>query len=270
MAKIHSDYLINKYGSDKIKNKRYQRVIQEILLNQQKNISNKISKLESEHWKKALNKISTKEKQFILPDVQEVLPKRSVFIIKSAEKGKMLTDTIKDKLTKDLRNIMTEYKIKGGKTKYIIRGGKKTGVISPKIIKEFENKITETFTEYTKKNPKFNMPTNIHAIAVTETRSTINNIKQEYMKELKRKNPDLKIKKQWIHNPSLSKYGRLGHIKQNGKTINEDEMFAVENWTTHKKPLYLGITYMTAPHDKNAGAEQVICCNCDVIYYISK
>ena len=63
--------------------------------------------------------------------------------------------------------------------------------------------------------------------------------------------------KMWVHRPSKSP--RDNHVFLDGMIIETNESFQVvaENGTTD---------YMRYPHDENASAENVINCNCQVVY----
>lgn len=249
----------------------YQDLISKVIDVNTHKISTAIGRVSKTDWNKALKKITTKEKQFILPDISDVLPKRSVFTRKSAIDGKLITDTLKDRLNKDLRESMQTFTLKTGEQNIIRRRGTKAGLINPKVVKGFEGKITETFKNYVKKDPRYNMPANIHTIAVTETRKTINDMKNRYAEKLNKKNPDLVIQKEWVHNRSLSKTPRLGHLKANGMRVDIDKDFILSTYKMISgKWIYTGIAKMKYPHDPMAEAGETIGCNCEAKYIMKK
>lgn len=263
MAKIFLDRLRKRYNYT---GESYKNLIDKIITNNSENISRRIGEISQDTWSKSLNAI--KKGKFIIPRVEEVLPKRSVFIIKGANQGKILSDNLRDRLTKNLRDTLNDFTPKTKEPKFLKRRGEERGKINTKLIEEFESRIQETFTNYTKRDKALKMPTNIHEIAVTEMRSSIDSMKEGYVNELKKKNKDtLKMVKTWIHNKSLSKKFRRGHRNLNEKSKPMDEPFKVGLYKRIGKRWYLIRTdEMMRPHDPNASADQVIGCSCEARY----
>ena len=114
------------------------------------------------------------------------------------------------------------------------------------------------------------MPTNVHAIAVTEFRSTVGAINEAYTDKLMEKNPDLTVRVQWIHNRSLSKEPRPGHVAMDGKMVKKGEYFRVPVYEKKGKRWLRTGNYvlMRRPHDPDAPPGQVIQCNCDAKYIV--
>lgn len=271
--KLSQDRLKKKYGKSPGGGfgGKYAEVMAEVIAFNSEKVSNAINRLSSEKWSKALKNISTKEKRFVLPDVSDVLPRRSVFAKKSLEKGTIISQTIKDRLNADLRAVLKDFTTETGQASFVRRTGKLAGTINPDLVERFEATIEKTFQSYTKKNPKLGMPTNIHAIAVTETRTTINEIKTLFVEKVIEKNPEVKVKKQWLHNPGLSKEPRPGHAKMHLKTIGIDDKFKVPRFFKERgKWVQYGNTPMDRPHDPTAPLDQIITCNCDIQYLVSK
>jgi hypothetical protein len=267
MAKIKSDRLIKKYGKTNIRNGKYQALMNEVLANNNEAISRAILRQSRSSWDKGLKKITTKEKQFIMPSLQDVLPKRSVFASKSAESGKFIMDTLKDRLTKDLRTTLDTFTEKTGEQRYIRRRGKLAGTINPKVIKDFQKSIRGTFENYRKIDPKYGMPSNIHNIAVTEVRTVVNNAKRAYTETLLRKNKDLEAKKKWRHNKSLSREPRRGHQEADGQEVGFNEMFVLNTYKMVKgKRIYTGKIQCQHPHSEELPLDEKVSCNCG--YYI--
>jgi hypothetical protein len=267
MAKLKLYNLIKKYNiSDRpLTDKKYSLIMDEVLNNNSENINRAINRISKTRWEKELLKLQKKHKRFILPEMQEVLPKRSIFIKKTIEHRKLISQTLKDKLTKNLRDMMIE-------KDYIIRTGINAGKINPKFIKEFQNNIKNTFEEYTKKDPRIGTPTNIRNIAITEVRSAVNEIKKEYVSKMLQKNPDVKTMKKWIHNTSLSrnkKDVRLPHVEiaeEPAIPFNQDFVLNQYNITQRngvKIYTKIGEVSMSHPHDKKGGAENLVGCHCD-------
>lgn len=249
MAKIHLDRMRRKYG---FTGERYRELLQKIMAQNTINISNALGRMSRANWEKAAKKVSRKEKRFVVPDVSEVLPKKGIFVRKAAIDGTRITDALRDKLTKNLRDSMLKFTPKTGEATFIFRRGVKAGRVNPKLVKSFEEEITKTFAGYTKTNKQYGMPTNIHSIAVTEVRSAADEVKFRYVEEIARKNPDFQVRKKWIHNKALSENPRPHHMAIDGQTVEWSDRFTLGNG--------FKIRY---PHDPEAPAEEVINCHCD-------
>ncbi len=278
MAKIHIKRLQRKFDFNEgdVKGLNYRKVMQDIIANQTRNISRSIARMTNQSFDKQIKELIKrepkrgKEKQVVLPTTNEILPAKSLFIRKAAEKGNYITDTLRDQLTKNLRESLGEFKTKTGELGFIRRRGELAGTINPKLIKVFEKKITETFKEYTEIDPKFKVPSNIRDIAVTEIRATIDDIKHRYNQRLLDTNRDIiRMEKQWIHNKGQSRKFRVNHRLMNGIRIDMNETFVVPNFRINKNSIVdLGESLMRFPHDPNAPPEQVINCNCETKYYM--
>jgi hypothetical protein len=222
-------------------------------------VSKKILKVTDDSFKNEMRKFrheGSKEKRVVLPDVTDVLPKRSVFIRKAADKGQLISESLRRKLTTDLRQILE-------KPDYMVKRGKLAGTLKAQALDEFRAKITETFQGYTKRDPKFGMPRNIEAIARTEVRSTIDQMKNEYMGQLSKNNPDVEVVKTWKHNRRFSKAPRIHHAALNGKSVLYNESFVTKN----EKGQEIVIPY---PHHESLPPEEVISCSCEVIHTIRR
>lgn len=249
MAKFHLDRIRRKYG---FTGERYRELLQQIIAVNSGNMARAMGRLSKEHYDKAAKKVSTKEQKFIVPDVSEVIPKRGVFARKAAIDGKRMTDKLRDRITKDLRDTMNQFTPKTGEATFLFRRGAKAGKVNPKLIDDFEGRIRKSFENYTKVDPSYGVPRNIHTIAVTEVRSVADEVKASYVEALAKKNPDFQIRKRWVHNKRLSENPRPHHMSINGQTVDWDDMFTLGN----------GVK-MRYPHDPLAPAEEVISCHCD-------
>jgi hypothetical protein len=255
MAKVHLDRLKEKYGWT---GGSYTNLMREIVATETGNISRAIGRLSKDNFENAKNKMPKNRRQrFIVPDVSEVLPKRSVHVRKAAERGKLLTDELRDGLTKDLRDTMQQFTPKTGEQMMVVRRGEKAGRVNEKLVKDFQKRIEGTFAGYTKKDKTYGVPPNVQQIATTEVRSTVNQIKQSYMQRMLKKNPDIRAEKKWIHNTSLSQQPRENHLAMDGKTVEWNERFVLPN----------GVS-MLHPHDPDAPASEVISCHCDYEIYL--
>lgn len=270
MAKVHLDRIAKRFGTEGWSGGMYRSLMQIILSENTESISNKIAKLNQSDWNKALKKITPVEKKFIMPDISSVLPKRSVFIRKGAEQGTILSDTLRDRLTKDLRDTLNQFTPKTGEAKFLKRRGAEAGKINNKLVIQFEKTISNTFKNYTKKDPKYGMPPNIHNIAVTEMRSTINTIKSQYTAKMLEENPDMIVLKQWIQNRSLAVEPRKGHgIVSSRKPIPLNKYYNVPHYIKKgKKLIRVRTDLMMHPHDPDAPADTVIGCNCEEVHII--
>jgi hypothetical protein len=259
MAKFHLDRLKKKYENIPVKGKTYEALMTEVISHNSERVSRKILKVDEDNWNRALKKITPKEKTFVVPDVSEVLPKQSVFVRKAAEQGDLMRDTLRDELNKNLRETLDTFTEKTKEATYIRRRGVGAGKINEKLIKQFEQNITTTFQGYTKKDPKFGMPTNIHTIAVTEMRSTINNIQYDYVDKLISDNEDIEFNKTWKQNKRMAKEPRRGHDEVDNIKIPMRDLFQVPRYKKIRgKWARIGTTMMRYPHDPNAPPDQVI------------
>jgi len=261
LAKLHLDRLRKKYN---YRGGSLNDLMEKLIAQNSENISKKALRNTKANWEKAIERITTKKDKFIAPRVDEVLPEKGIFVNKAVERGKLITDTLRDSLTSNMRRTIKEFRTEVGEPTFIRRRGAKAGTINPKLIDSFEKKIRLTFQEYTKKDPRFGVPGNVKEIATTEMRSNINDMKLQYMKKLNEKNEGkLKVKKTWIHNATLSRNPRKGHRAQDNRSIAIDKKFKVKA----EDGL---IDLMDRPHDPKAPPGQVIGCNCDLIFSARK
>jgi hypothetical protein len=271
MAKFHLDYLRKRYPKTVFSGSNYAKLMEAILTHNSEKIANKTSQMTKESFKPLISKIGPgEEKRFILPDISDVLPKQSVFIKKGAEQGKLIRDTLRDALTKNLRDTLAEHH--GNKLASMVsRRGSNAGRISPDLINKFQDSITQTFEAYTKKDPKIGIPTNIRAIAITEVRSTINEIKDKYIARMLAVNPEYQVTKEWIHNTRNEKEPRPGHRMIDGVKIPYYESFSVPYYKKIEgKWVYQGVDYAKHPHESGMPARFLVNCNCECSYYIQR
>lgn len=147
----------------------------------------------------------------------------NVTVRKGAEDGKMITDTLRDTLTRGLRKAITD-----------------NPNDTEKAITQMQSHIKDTFATYTTSHAKM--------IAVTEVRSSVDLSKAEYIRELIARNPNkLRVTKKWIHHDHLVKVPRLTHKAIDGEKV------------LFNQPFSIGLMY---PHDPNAPASEVIGCQC--------
>ena len=274
MSKIHIDRLAKSLGLDPkdIRGIKYEKLVQAICVKNSENISKKVTKINQDEWSRAMDKIGTKEKRFIVPSLNDVMSRNNVSIRKSAENGTLISNTLHEGLVKTLNRTMQDFTEKTGEMTYVARRGKTAGKINVGLIEKFEQNLTKTFQNYTKKDPEFGMPTNVHTIAVTEMRSTINTANHLYVETLNEKNPDLIMQKVWVHNGGLSKESRPGHEKVAQQTarkpIDVSEFFEIPYYFKYKGKWRkgAGTISMQHPHSGEGGPEEEIGCNCEVRY----
>lgn len=209
--------LAKKYGVD-IEGTTYAKVVQEIINENVARASKKMGGLSNRRMKQAFAD-SIKDGIVDLP----VYAISNLTVRKGAEDGKMITDTLRDVLTRGLRKAITD-----------------NPNDTEKAIAQMQSHIKDTFTTYTTSHAKM--------IAVTEVRSSVDLSKAEYVRELIARNPNkLRVIKKWIHHDHLVKTPRLTHKAIDGEKVLFDQPFSI------------GLMY---PHDPNAPASEVIGCQC--------
>lgn len=260
MASTYFKRLVDKYGSDSLKGQRYNAMIKEVLAHNNIKAGRAVGRIENQQYLDQAKRISkTNKKTLKLPDLTEVLPKRSVFLIKSADSGQAISMSLRTALEKDLRDTLNKFQAEG-KQKMEFQAGRGTGKINPELVKEFQKSIIQTYESRTKRDPRTGVPPSVRNIAVTEIRSTVGMIKDNYKETMLKKNPNLRAMKTWIHNRRLSKHPRLSHMEHNYHTIGDKEKFKVSS------PKRAGFDLMDRPHDIKAPLDQVIGCSCDIVY----
>ena len=209
--------LAKKYGVD-IEGATYAKVVQEIINENVARASKKMGNLSNRRMKQAFAD-SIKDGIVTLPDY--AIP--NVTVRKGAEDGKMITDTLRDVLTRGLRKAITD-----------------NPNDTEKAIAQMQSHVKGTFATYTTSHAKM--------IAVTEVRSSVDLSKAEYIRELIARNPNkLRVIKKWVHHDHLVKVPRLTHKAIDGEKV------------LFNQPFSIGLMY---PHDPNAPASEVIGCQC--------
>jgi hypothetical protein len=258
MAKVHLDRINKRYGWT---GGNYRELMGTIIAENTLSISHAVARTSHDIFSKEFHKLKgTKEKIMVLPDITEVVPKRSVFIRKGAERGKLISDSLRDKLAANLREVMN-------RPEYMTASGQYSGRLKRKIINDFESEITKTFENYTRKDPSFGVPSNVHAIAVTEIRSTVDQVKAEFMDRFLKKNPEASATKTWIHNSALAKNKR--NVRKHHLALNNVTIPVNKNFITHDHDTGQTII-MPYPHHHSLPPEQIISCHCEAVYRIKK
>jgi hypothetical protein len=273
VAKLHLDRLKYRFpyafAPGDMSGPNYRDLMSEIVANGHQNTQRAIARVHDDHFRKQAAKIKrSTTQQLMVPDISEVLPKRSVFIRKGAEQGNILSDSLRDELTKNLRSAVKEYLQTGGETMQYRRGVQR-GRINPELVDKLRGRLTDTFSGYTKPDAT-GIPPNIDAIANTEIRSAVSDIKHEYAKKLESSNPDrLYVMKTWRHFPRMSKRPRKSHAAMNGTSIPMSAMFHLPaEYAATGRKITDAVT-MAHPHDPSAPVEHVVSCHCECDYQVN-
>lgn len=240
-------YLKKKYGYS---GEKYQELVSKIIKENHEKIATEVLARDERKFKKNLKEIQPKrdQKKIVLPDTSAVI-RSSTTIIKAAQNGKLIADTLRENLRKKIKAVMIEEGITN-----------RNGTVKKKLSAKVQQGITQVFKDYVKKNPGESMPTNIKTIAVTETKFVVSNIRNEYIKRINAQtSEDYKIVKTWVHNTSMSASPRHPHEKLNGKKVEMDKPFVWKN----EDGIIIRANY---PHEPGLPASEVINCHCDVSY----
>lgn len=228
---------------------KYQNLITTIVSENHQKVAEAVLTTDKARFQKNLGELSPKTsrgKQIILPDIRNVIRKSNT-VIKAAEKGKLISETLRDRIKADVRQTLLENNVNTTR-----------GTVRKDLAAQLSNKLRETFAGYTRKDPSLGMPPNIHAIAVTETRTVVNNARLEYVRAVARESDRIAVKT-WVHNTSLSSKARRGHYLLDGTQIRLGEKFIIKD--EH------GRHYRAdGPHDPNLPASEVVSCNCELAF----
>ncbi len=267
MAKLYLDRLRKKYGAKGWTGKRYRELMALIIASNHENVDHAVSLRSDAYYRDQFRRLQkTTAVQLKVPPMEQLLPRRNVYLRKGATNGRMITDSLRDRLSYDLRQAVASF-MESGRGTMQYQKGEAIGRINPALIAQFESAIMKTFDNYTKSHGG-EIPSNISTIAETEIRSAISDIKHTYAQQLMARNPGrLIIVKKWKHNHKLSSEPRIGHEMMDGKTARMDVPFTVPMYRRLKTgKVYEGQTLMQHPHDPSAPPEQVINCHCECDY----
>ncbi len=249
-ARLKTNYKDNWSGDN------YQELIHKIIVENQKKISQSVLKSDQDRLHNNLNKIlpkGTDTKTLKIPDIDYAL-KRSSTLIKAADNSKLMSITRREEIRKVIKNVLTENPVQT-----------QAGTIRKDISRKVETGLRDYFDGYTKNSPPYGIPKNLHAIAVTETRSVVNNARREYMQMAKAELEDeCTILKSWVHNGTLSKHARSPHVSlAKSRPIELDQKFLVKSaeGKTH---------FADGPHDYALPPSEVINCSCEIRYSIKR
>lgn len=273
MAKFHLDRIKQKYGWT---GGKYQALMGAILAEQSEAISKRVGAIKKGKLSVAAGKIGKYTKTPVsVPDISEVLPGRSVWVRKGAERGKLLTDSLRDQLTRGLRKAVLDFIMEGTPTMQY-RKGWHAGRMNPELVVKFQQHVAKVFDAYAKRDPELGgVPRNVRTIADTEVRAVISEIKHGYVRALVARNPQVVMGvKTWIHHPNLSEVPRPGHARMNKRTVKLEEPFQVpvyirDGTSTRGRPKWKATgekVEMQHPHDPAAPISEVASCHCEVDY----
>lgn len=242
--------------------KKYATLMGKIITENQEKIANAVGHLDKRKIEKALKNalpVRAKEKIIKMPLPIDVI-RRSNVIRKAADNGQLMSKTRRAEMNDIIKRVL--------KTKQIETKG---GLVSKSIHLEVKKELNKYFANYTKNSPPFGIPKNLHAIAVTETKGAINNMRHEYMKASSdiSKKEGFAIYKKWRHNASLSlskgTQSRPNHIAMaRQKAIPMESQFELILLDSKVK------VSINNPHDSTLPASEVISCNCDVYYFFKR
>lgn len=239
--------MMKKYGWN---GHNFQDLMQAIVIDNRSKIAEAVLQTDQRRFGKNLKAIAPqyREKKIIIPEIGNIL-KKSPTIIKAAAQGKLITETLRDKLRKDVINSMVE----NGVTN-------KNGTVNKNVTRSLRGKINKTFSDYTKTDPTFKKPSNIEAIAVTESKTVINNVRNEYAREVSQnaESEGFTMKKTWIHNRAPGGMPRASHAALHGVSVGIDDVFTINDER--------GTYYTDHPHSPALPASQVILCRCELEY----
>lgn len=247
MARFDKKILMNKYRWN---GRNVSELMEKILSFNRTKIAEAVLTSDRRRFERNLKIIEPKfqEKKIVIPDVGNVI-RKSPTIIKAAERGKLIADTLRERIRKDIKAAMLENGVNN-----------KNGTVNKNVTRSLRAKLNTTFNDYTRKDPTFKTPTNIEAIAVTETRTVMNTVRNDYAKEVSQntQKDGFSMVKTWQHNRSPGGMPRKSHEALDGKTIGIEEKFTIMDNNQ---------TYLTEhPHSPVLPASQTITCRCELLY----
>lgn len=275
MPVAHLDRLRQRYGW---KGGKYQSLMSEIIAVQSEQLARRFAEIKKRKLDTMARAATKAGVQVLVPDLTEVLPGKSVHVKKAAERGKLLTDSLRAQLAKGLRKAVFDFLGEGQPIMQQQRGAKR-GRMNPKLVASFQDHVVKTFSAYTKRDPEIGVPANVGTIAVTEVQSIINEIKQRYNETVADRNAGvIEADKTWRHFPSRSQEPRRGHRAMSGRTIPLADRFKVPEYErvgTVKSGPNKGrgkfrrtgaYVFMLHPHDPDAPISEVASCHCELDY----
>ena len=242
------------------KGKKYSTLMGKIITENQEKIVSAVGHLDKKKIEKALKNalpVRAKEKIVKMPLPMDVM-RRSNVIRKAADNGQLMSKTRRLEMNDLIKRVLKNNQIET-----------LGGTVSKNIHLKVKKELNQYFVNYTKNSPPYGVPKNLHAIAVTETKGAINNMRHVYMQESSKVSAKegYAIYKKWRHNASLSisKKPRKNHIDMGKeKAISINEPFLLKR--LDGKPTIS----INNPHDSMLPASEVVSCNCDVYYFFKR
>ena len=257
--------LATKYGKTDIHGAKYEDLIGEVIAYNTRKVQTQLYDNETKRTKETARLRSPTGKRVVLPPLEEVMTPEAVRVRKAADSGKVITDTLRQRLSDNLRTALMARR-ESGKPLYVQGQGAEAGRLDQEVVREFEALITQTFSTYCRRTKNlaggFDPPGNLHEIAVTEVGAAVDELKNAYTKRILALNDDLEATKKWHQYTRLSKEARPHHGVVNGQEIPIDQPFPVPLYVKRRGEwIDTGIvTYMQYPHDGQAPASQVVSC----------
>lgn len=253
------DRLLKRLKPKGFKGNNFGETIENVMADSRLEVAQKTAGKAQAQWESVLKRIGLEPDTIRMPTTPDLILDEELYRVNALKRGKLVSKNLKEMISEDLRATLRDFLTsKPGEPTMLKRIGSKAGAMNPALVDAFHDRISRTFEGYTGRNPA-----NIRAIAITETRSAVNEIKMDYMRKLVRHSMGkLNVVKVWIHNPRLSKQPRKNHAAVNRVERPLEHPFKVPDG-------YGGFTAMDRPHDPKAPAGQVINCNCDVVFRAS-
>ena len=262
---VHLDFLKNEYEGEWTGGK-YNELCKTILAYNTFNATQAAAKVQARHYKAANAKLKPGATQLQVEEIGAFLGPHSRVIasVKAATRGDLITDNLRKKIGKDLRETVAQHFSEGPLSQ--LRGKGTQGRINKALVTKLEAKLNETFSAYAKKNYQ-QTPSNVRSIAETELRTAIDGVKNAYMLRMSQKNPTLVIMKKWVHRRPFGKEDRIGHMTIHNSKVHIDMPFEVPQIEVRGGiRMTTGSVFMLHPHDPDAPPGETINCRCQVDY----
>jgi hypothetical protein len=238
--------LMEKYGWD---GESFASLHARIIDQQNRKIGERVLAQDKRRFKANIERIRPKTeagKKLEFPNIDNII-RRSAAIIKAREKGKLLRESLRGRLRKDLKDALLEEGIATTR-----------GTVPQAAIRNFKRRIKKTFDSYTKRDPETGIPKNLETVARTEVNGYVQRLQSRYAEEAEKKIDGFEIEETWQHRPGMSKTKpRENHAAMNRKRKRLKEKFSLIGAD--------GKTYeVSGPHDAALPIGERANCNCNV------
>jgi hypothetical protein len=240
---------VSKKYRDQHKKLTYAELIKRVTAHNTEHITKGLGRITEARYRKAAEAAMGKKRKIELPAWDEIVRPRAYFLKKGFEDGEMITDTLRRRLTGNLREAM--------------RSAEPGAKFDAGALGRLEGAILDSMSSYTR--AKDGKVPNAHLIAVVEARGAYAEAKREYVQNILEANRDrIKIMKRWIHNARMVKEGRPGHAAMHRLELPLEEKFTVSQYTKVGKAWHkTGTIKMDYPHDPLAPIDEKANCQCD-------